>query len=309
MKSLPKHLKVIKEYKSPPIDWSKDKIISFSQYSSWLQCPYKWYKQYVEKIKDPYNMEIVFGNAIHSSIQNYLSIMYKTSAVEADKKNWNEFFEEALRKEYKKGLEQTKGVHFSTPEGIDEYYGDGEAIMDYFIKRRKTYFSSRKNHLIGIEFPISYYPHPKYPNIRFNGFIDSLIYNENTDSLYMYDFKTSFNGWKEETKKDPAKIFQLILYKLFFSQLFNWDADLIEIEFFIMKRKIWEESEFPIPRIQEFSPASGKNKRAEALRSLYNFIEDCFTEKGEYQNKEFEAKEGKYCKWCQFNKTCPKNVK
>lgn len=301
MKKIPKHLKPLLEHKEHPIDWTKDKIVSYSQFSTWKQCPHKWKLQNVDKLKQSPNMHLVFGNAIHTTIQHYLKVMFEQSATAADRENLIEFFETNLRSEYKKCVEQNNNVHFSNAEELAEFYEDGEAILDYFKKKRGKYFSKRNTYLIGVEFPLFLSPHEEYPNVKFKGFIDLIFYNLNTDTLQILDIKTSTRGWKDKEKKDDTKTSQILLYKEYFSRLFNWDVDKIEVEFFIVKRKIWEESEFTIPRIQEFSPASGKIKRSKSITEFRSFIEDCFDKEGKPLIKNFTKQISPLCNWCQFN--------
>jgi hypothetical protein len=76
-------------------------------------------------------------------------------------------------------------------------------------------------------------------------------------------------------------------------------VDSIEVEFFVVKRKIWEESEYPIPRVQSFKPASGKNKRLQATERFREFIKDCFDEVGKPKIKSYLKNIGESsCKWC-----------
>ena len=301
MKKLPKHLKPLLEHKKVEIDWSKEKIVSYSQYSTWKQCPHKWKLQSVDKHKNSVSIDLTFGTAMHTAIQHYLKVMYEQSGAAADKEDIIGLFENTFREEYKKGFEQNNKVHFSSADQMAEYFEDGRSIIEFFLKKRGNYFSTRKTHLIGIEFPLSFIPHENYPNIKFKGFIDFILYDENTDTIRIYDIKTSKRGWRDEDKRNETKTSQIILYKEYFSKLFNWDVDKIEVEFFIVKRKIWEESEYPISRIQSFSPASGPRKRSSAVESFRTFIEDCFTKDGKPQDKEFLKQIGNHCRWCQFN--------
>jgi hypothetical protein len=246
-------------------------------------------------------MHLVFGNAIHTTIQHYLKTMFEQSAAAADREDIIQLFEASLRSEYKKSVEQNNNIHFSNVEELNEFYKDGEAILDYFKKKRGKYFSKRNTYLVGVEFPLSLSPHEDYPNVKFKGFIDLIFYNENTETLQIYDIKTSTRGWKDKEKKDDTKVSQILLYKEYFSRLFNWDVDKIEVEFFIVKRKIWEESEYTIPRIQEFIPASGKIKRSKSINEFRLFIEDCFNKEGKPLVKEFTKIPSPLCNWCQFN--------
>jgi thymidylate synthase len=84
-------------------------------------------------------------------------------------------------------------------------------------------------------------------------------------------------GWDDKTKKDETKQLQLILYKKFYSQQFNIPEDNIDIEFFIVKRKVWEKSPYPISRIQTFIPTSGKVKMNKATNAINLLKTDPFS--------------------------------
>jgi hypothetical protein len=301
MKKLPKHLKPLLEHKETEIDWSKEKIVSYSQYSTWKQCPHKWKLQSVDKHKNPPSIELTFGKAMHTALQHYLKVMYEQSGAAADREDIIGLFENTFREEYKTGFEQNNKTHFSSAAEMAEYFEDGREILEFFTKHRSKYFSSRKYNLIGIEFPLAYTPHENYPNVKFRGFIDFILYNENTDTICIYDIKTSKRGWRDEDKQNETKTSQILLYKEYFSRLFNWDINKVEVEFFIVKRKIWENSEYPIPRIQTFAPASGPRKRSATLEGFRTFIEDCFDKDGKPLVKEYLKQVGPLCKWCQFN--------
>ena len=301
MKKVPKHLKPLVEHKAEEINWETDKVVSYSQFSTWKQCPHKWKLQSVDKLKNPPSIHLIFGTAIHTVLQHYLKIMYEQSGVAADREDLVQLFEDNLREEYKKGFEQNNQTHFSNATEMAEFFEDGKEILNYFKRKRGGYFSTRNTHLVGIEFPLSYSPHEEYPNVKFKGFVDIIFYNENTEKLYVYDIKTSTRGWKDKDKKDTTKLSQILLYKEYISRLFNWDPDQIEVEFFIVKRKVWEESDFPISRIQEFTPASGKRKRLDATESFRKFVEDCFTHDGKPQDKQYNKQVSPLCAWCQFN--------
>jgi putative RecB family exonuclease len=300
MKKAPKHLKPLLDHKEEPINWDTDKIVSYSQFSTWKQCPHKWKLQNVDKLKNPPSIHLIFGTAIHTALQHYLKVMYDQSGAAADREDIVQLFEDNFREEYKKGYEKNNNTHFSNAEEMGEFFEDGKTILEYFRRKKGGYFSTRKTHLIGIEFPLSYAPHEAYPNVKYRGFIDIILYNENTEKLYIYDIKTSTRGWKDKDKKDETKASQVLLYKEYLSKIFDWDVSKIEVEFFIVKRKIWEESEFPIPRIQQFVPPSGTRKRLNATESFRTFIEDCFDNEGKPQVKTFTKNVSELCAWCQF---------
>jgi hypothetical protein len=94
-----------------------------------------------------------------------------------------------------------------------EFYNDGVAILDWFKKKRKAYFSSRGSQLVGIEMPLQ---KEISKNVIYQGYIDLVMYDEDLDKITIYDLKTSTRGWTQDNKSDELKQFQLILYKKYF---------------------------------------------------------------------------------------------
>ena len=81
--------------------------------------------------------------------------------------------------------------------------------------------------------------------------------------------------------------------------------DKIEVEYFIVKRKLYENMDFPQKRIQTFIPANGKPSINRVIGRLDEFISDCFDDDGNHYIKEYRKEPStKNCKWCEF-KTKP----
>jgi hypothetical protein len=313
MKSTPKIIKEIQQHKAQEIDYSFQKSISYSQMSMYLSCPHKWNLQYKEGLKEPVNsVNLIFGTAIHETLQHYITVLYEQSGAEADRINLEDYFHEKFTGEYKKQYEKNAKIHFSSPKELNEFYEDGINIIDYFKKKRSEHFSKKGWHLVGCEIPVVITPNNQYKNVVYNGFLDLVLYHEPTNTFKIIDFKTSTRGWNDEAKKSEDKQFQLILYKIFLSQIFNIPIDSIEIEFIILKRKLWEKSDYPQSRIQTFSPPSGKIKAKKTVDALNKFITSVFELDSSYKNQVFEKKPSKSnCMFCPFkdNETlCDKNV-
>jgi len=299
---LPEILKRIKDFKPIEINYAFQKSISYSQLSMYSSCPKKWALQYRDghKIYAP-SINMTFGTAIHETVQKYLHTMYEESGAQADRMDLEEYFEERFREAYSKEYTNNKNVHFSGPEEMREFYDDGVAILDFVKKKRGEYFSSRGHHLVGIELPIVISPDKRYKNVLYNGFIDLVTYHEPTGIFTIYDIKTSTRGWGDKEKKDEIKQFQILLYKVYFSEMFGVSTDNIDVKFFILKRKIWEESEFPQKRIQEFIPANGKTKMNKAKNALTAFIENVFNLDGSFKNTDHQPTPSKSnCMYCPF---------
>jgi hypothetical protein len=288
----------IKGYNPPEINHSYQRSVSYSQYSMWAKCPHQWYLTYVEN-KQPYQASIhtVFGTAFHETLQSYIDVMYNESGAAADRLDLEGLFQDRFREVYSKEY-KSAGAHFSDPAQMREFFDDAIAILQFIKKNRNKLFTIRKMRLLGIEIPLLL---NVANNVFLKGFIDFVLYDEELDKIYIYDIKTSTRGWSDSEKKDDSKIAQVLLYKEYFSKQFNTDVEKIEVEYFIVKRKIWEQSEYSIPRTQSFKPASGKNKRKQAVESFQAFIKDCFDESGKPQMKAYLKNVGeKSCKWCPY---------
>jgi hypothetical protein len=302
-KKPPVILKEIRQKKLPEIDYATQKSISYSQMSMFNECPKKWSLQYREGHKSfTSSIHTVFGTALHETLQHYLTVMYEQSGAAADRLNTSEMLEENLREEYKKQYKANNNQHFVTPDELREFYEDGVEIIREFSKDKTKYFGKRGWHLVGCEVPIILTPHSKYQNVMFQGYLDVVLYHEPTNKIKIIDIKTSRQGWGKKEKSDENKQFQLIAYKKYFSELYNVPIENIEIEFMIVKRKIFESDIYVIKRVQQFKPASGKVKLNKVTKSIESFIERAFDRNG-YKEVDHQPKLNGNCKWCPFYKT------
>jgi hypothetical protein len=280
-KVIPQIVKDIRNKIKRDIDWSSEKLISFSQLQMYSDCPKKWSLQYKEGQKQfTSTIHTVFGSALHEVIQHYLTVFYEQSGVAADNINTSEMFEDTLREEYAKQYKSNNKQHFSTPQELREFYEDGIEIIRDFAKNKSKHFSKRGWYLVGVEIPITLNPHSNYPNIVYQGYLDVVLYHEPTNTIQIIDLKTSTWGWGDKDKKNETKQYQLLLYKKYFSEHFNFPIDNIEVEFFIVKRKLRESEDFVIKRIQKFKPTSGKIKIKKAEQAIHQFIEEAFDQNG-----------------------------
>ena len=295
-------LKLISEF-NPKVDWSTQKIISYSQFNIYSTCPHKWNLMYRLGLdKQPPNIHLIFGTAIHQSIQEFIRIYYSETIKKAQEFDIESYFQIALSDEYKKSFKKNKDNHFSSPQELREFYDEGVLILKELRKKVKKFFGKKDYKLVGIETPLFYNPLSSHKNVYFKASLDLIIFHEPSGEYYIYDFKTSTRGWGKEDKNDETKQFQLILYKQFFAQQFGIDIDKIKVEFIILKRKIYEEAEFTQSRLQSFIPTSGKIKIKKAKDQLETFIKDAFNEDGSFKSKEFQKVPSDWnCKFCPFN--------
>ena len=262
------------------------KSISYSQFALWEQCPYSWKLQYVDKAL-PFtdNIYTLFGTSMHEVLQEYLKVMYSKSIKEADKLILDEELEDRMKKNFMEIMQRNGGEEFCTQNEMVEFYEDGLKILEFFKKKRADYFSKKGYELIGIETSLN----SDLPrNIKFKGFIDLIIKDNIRNRIKIIDIKTSTWGWNKYQKADKNKTDQLLLYKSFYSKQFDMPLDRIDVEYFIVKRKLYENTEFPQKRIQKFIPANGKPSINKVLRRLEAFMTECYDEDGNIKHNDYE---------------------
>lgn len=278
---------------------SSKKSISYSQATMYYGCQYKWYLTYVLK-KGTYeaNIHLIFGSAMHTALQLYLYVVYNGTVAEADNLNIEEILLNELKKEFSKAKEDS-GVAPATKEDLMEFYQDGVEILRWFKKHRGDYFSKKGYELIGYEIPL-YIELQK--NLQFVGYIDIVLRDVVANRILIKDFKTSTRGWNEYQKKDETKTQQMVLYKKFYADKFDIPVENIDIEYIILKRKLYENALYPQKRIQKFSPPSGKPTINKVMTNLNEFINNCFTDDGQYKENRtfFKNASDKNCRFCEF---------
>jgi hypothetical protein len=305
----------------------KSKTVSFSQYAKWMKCPMSWKLAYIDYLA-PYEASIntIFGDGVHEALQEYLRLLYGPGgASAADGLDYmalfNKTFDEGITKDLKTATEEQaklteeerEVLGVITKEEIEDFRKDAQAILEHVVSPsiRMKHFPSRKFEVVGIELPLEI--PMRGGNITFKGYLDIVLRDKITKKIVILDFKTSTYGWNKYQKMDRTKIDQLLLYKLFYHQLYKIPMSDIEVEFFIVKRKLYEDVGFPQQRIQRVPPADGKLSMREVQSAFVDFINECFTPEG-LPNKDGKylknpGKARKNCKYCTFKTLTDKDGK
>ena len=283
--------------------------ISYSQLSMYSLCPLHWKLRYVDEISiSESNIHLVFGTAMHETIQHYLNVMYGESVKKANEIDLPKLLQNHMISEFNIAFE-ADGKAPCTKEEIKEFFDDGIEILDFFRKKRGEYFFKNNWELIGCEVPIDM---ELKNNIRMVGYLDVVLRHKPTDSIKIIDLKTSTKGWNKWMKKDENKTQQLLLYKQFYSKQYNHPIEKIDIEYLILKRKLYENVDWPQKRFQKFAPASGKVSMNKIGKKLTSFVDEAFANDGSYSADALHATPSKNaCRFCEFNQTeyCDKGVK
>ena len=286
------------------------KKISYSQYNQWVTCPHKWKLIYIEDLGEfTDSIHTLFGTSMHEVLQTYLTVMYNDTIKMADALPLEKMLLHRMKYNYTTIMEKNGGVEFCTQADMEEFYQHGLLILEWFKKKRANYFSKKNYELVGIEVPINY----DLPNdIKFIGYMDVVIYDNFRDRYKIIDIKTSTMGWNKYMKGDKNKTDQLLLYKQFYGAQHDIPLDKIDVEYFIVKRKLYTKVDFPQRRVQTFSPANGKPSINKVMNNLNQFINESFIE-GEYNTEHTYIKQPskKNCRFCEFNQTkyCDSGVK
>ena len=196
--------------------------VSHSQFVSYNECNLKWKLRYIDKLGTfTGNIHTLFGTAMHTTIQTYLTEMYDKSIVAAESLDLNGMLKTEMTKEFIKIKENQETLPCSQ---------DGMAIIEHFRKHRGKYFMKKNYELVGIELPISM---KLQKNVQLMSYLDVVIRNKISGRITIIDLKTSTRSWTDFHKKNFYKKSQLLLYKQFYSEKFNVPLDKITVEFLI----------------------------------------------------------------------------
>ena len=281
----------------------RKKVISFSQFSNWYSCPFRWKTEYLDGKKlfeESLNMS--FGTAIHETMQTYLKALYRKSEKMASRMNMDKYFVHMFEREL------TKKNIPHTPEEKAEFIEDGKNILKSFrqIDNRLKHFPEHKYKLIDIEHELKL---DLKNNIDIVAYLDLVLEEKATGKIKIIDIKTSTNGWNNYQKQDFTKQAQLVLYKALYSKKYNIPLSMIDVEFYIVKRKLYENCAYDQSHIQIFRPSSSKDNVLEVINEIQGFIKECFNPDGTYNKTQkynkIPGKNKKNCKWCpHLNKNC-----
>lgn len=275
--------------------------VSFSQYSMWSSCPHQYKLNYIDKLgESSSNVHTIFGSAMHETIQHYLSVMYGVSKKQADEINLDKLLLERMRENYKGEVEKMSEGTPCTQEQLEEFYGDGRRILQWLNKHMHKFYSKSGFELVGIEIPLNA---TIKPGVHFIGFIDIVLRDLASNEIIIIDLKTSTMGWNQYQKADKMKNSQIILYKKYYSELFSIPLQKIRVEYQILRRKLPEDSAFPVPHVSKHVPAHGSPTVTKVYDEFMEFINTVFDDDGKFKDIDFPKVPGaakKNCKFCEF---------
>jgi hypothetical protein len=279
--------------------------VSYSQYSMWSSCPQQFKLNYIDKLgESSANIHTIFGSAMHETIQHFLSVMYGVTKKQALELDLEMMLKDKLVEHFTKEKEKlTEGTPCSREE-LEEFYGDGRQIIQYFKSKLDNLYTKSGFELVAIEMPLNA---QIKEGVHFIGFIDIVLKDVSSGEIIIVDLKTSTNGWNKYQKADKIKTSQMLLYKKFYSEKYDIPLEKVKVEYQILKRKLMESTDYAIPRISKFIPAHGKPSVNLAWKGFMEFVDTVYDDGGLIRTDNFPTNKGKACNWCEFKtrKLCP----
>lgn len=206
--------------------------ISFSEFSTFLQCPHKWYLTYCLRFPSEQNEELLFGSLIHKTIE---------TIIEKPTLRKKSFLPSVIKNVLKDELGRINDVGFLSrfsnshwPYTFVKQASELLTDLDFF-DRFKDY------KIVEVEHKLDGFPIIEYDDVLFvfKGYID-LILQHNTTGKYLFlDWKTSRKKWDIKAKlRDNADFYtQLGFYKYFYALKMGLDLKQIESKFYNLPRE------------------------------------------------------------------------
>ena len=283
------------------------KRVSYSQYKTWVECPYRWKLKYIDGL-DSFDQSIytIFGTSIHRVIQDWLEQDLYGGVAGACSIDLSEKFKSILIEEAAPHMkvinENGEQTFLFSREELEEFYGQGLEIISYVQQNQEKLFPTKDVKLFAIEHELKA---DVNDHVYFIGYIDIVTHNEVTGEYFLYDLKTSTRGWNKYMKQDKTKTDQLLLYKIFFAKELGVPDYKVHIGYLIMKRQLYKSS-YPNPRVTEFAPANGPPSLKRAWSGFNNFTDLVFSDEGSYISEQKATPSKSSCRFCSFGKdgTC-----
>jgi hypothetical protein len=210
--------------------------ISFSEYSTFQQCPHKWLLNYGLKIPSDSNEELIFGSTLHDTIETVLT--HKVLGPMAQR---GLGVEESIFKDHLK-TQITEIKDLNLLKKMQEGW-----VAPTFIKQSKGLLSElnifkrfKDYEFVDVEIKLDGMPIVELDNVilTYKGFIDLVLKHKVTGRYLIIDWKTSRKPWDINAKEADHNFYtQLKLYKHFYSLKKGIPIDMIDLAFYNLPRE------------------------------------------------------------------------
>ena len=250
--------------------------ISFSEFKTWKECPYKHKLSYIDGLKSfRGNLFSAFGTAMHEVCENIL-----LNTEEENSKVFNSSFSREIKAIENLGIELDE-------EFKKELHLQAEPIYSIIADELKAKFG--KYEVVSVEEPL-FEKIDEFESFgrSFKGFIDAVIKTPD-GKFHLIDWKTCSWGWPARKKSDHVVNYQLTFYKNYFCKKNNVDPSNVNTMFILLKRTAKKE------KIEFVEVTSGTKKTKNSLNVLQNAVINI--ENNVYLKNRLS------CKYCDFHNT------
>lgn len=272
--------------------------VSFSQVSTYRQCPHKWYLNYLLKYPGDVSEELIFGSSVHAVIEELLTNKLMQRLYEANPEGTiKDIFKSALKDELIKITDLNFLQKFKANNlGSIFMFQAMNLVKELDFPRR-----FKEWEIADVEYKLDGLTigENEKCKIVFKGFIDLVLKHKTEEETFMIlDWKTSGKKWDIVKKMKDNKDFfaQLCLYKNFYSDVKGIPFNNIQTKF------------YNLPRMEpkQQSIYSGNLRKEYVDDYIKGFVDTCFTMFDHRESmKDFEKIKMKtkqnFCFRCKYN--------
>ena len=246
---------------------------SHSQLSTYETCPHQYKLAYINKIKtETEGIEAFMGSRVHDALEKLYRDLKVTKLNSLE--DLLTFYHQSWEKNWNEMVQVIRKQY-----SAEDYRRLGEkCITDYY----GHYYPFDQGRTLGIEENI-YFPLEEEKGYSIRGFIDRVTLVDSS-ILEIHDYKTSN---RLPTKEDVESDRQLAFYQMGVAE--KWQ-DIREV------RLIWHYLAFDVEIQSSRTPEELHQLRQETLELIQKIERD----------RQFIAKEGPLCNWCDYQGFCPK---
>lgn len=250
------------------------KIYSHSKLKTFDQCKYRYKLRYIDRVPPEIgkSIEAHLGTVVHNALEWLYKEVKKGRTPELDEliiyysENWQKEIEEHKKEIViiKKGLE------------IKDYFEKGIGYLINYYTKHKPF----KDKTVEVEKKIVV---DLTDTHKLQGYIDRLVYNEETDEYEIHDYKTSNSAPTQDSIENDT---QLALYSIGIKENLDYNKEI---------KLVWHYLSF--------------NQKVESRRTeenLKKLKEDTIKKIEEIESTaEFPPSKSILCNWCEYKNICP----
>ena len=287
------------------IDFKNDAILSYTQYSLYASCPKRWELAYGRNLRSrETNIHFIFGHVIHKTLQSWIESIYNN--VEFDV---YDYYEKIFLRECKDAASKFNDLSINSND-LMTFYEGGKNILKHVNNNNFPYFDTDVYELLGIEIPIYISIFDENEHVKLLAYVDIAFKDKRNGIIELIDIKTSTRPWSHYQYADEIKMSQVLLYRIYYSKMYDVPIDDILVKYYILSRDVTVDDEYVV----EYVPDQNNLKCDTFQMEFETFVDTVIDDRGNYRlDINYPAIGGQNysnCKFCEFannEELCPKS--